>query len=1138
MRQLPTVTLGLLRHWASRVLLLGTLFIVSQLGVQAQTPPDFVALKEAWWAEHSLMPVSLPAQLPHHLPMEASLSPAQNGNFWGMVFQQSEAGNWDIYLKEDTQVKKRITEHPAADVYPRLTIGGTRIAFASNRDDNFEIYTMGLEGENLTRLTFDGALDTMPVWAPDGKQLIFVSERRGNADLYRINADGSGLTLLTENAVPDLHPHWSPDGSRVVWVQQNGSRGTLWVMNTDGSGAHPISGPHRFAARPVWSPDGSRIAFDADFDGDGLNQLGVINADGSDLRILTSRRTADEHWMGSWDVLGYHLAFTIIEWETNQETREIYIHSAHIQRYCMIEGEICGSYEDGPFAFNPDMQSLDVLPPQSYLQPLAPYSRRENLVLRGEIVDQGRSGVAGYRIQYRQGNEGAWTNVDLWFDSFNAPSVDLSIPLPELPIDEYFFRVTGVDYAGNQEAWPADERGQASTKLFTSLLAGRLTDTRGRPLVKYPVSIAPAPWEPPVTDHNGEFQLHLRFADLHTFQNSIQFLSNRDRYFSDYLIPSGNLIQNHDFEEANSRAWQLSGAAQLINEPSLAHSGNHSLSLGRHCMSGCLVELPLPTEYLPAWHHTQLYSDAQGNLHFLAQHITTLVHQVRTVDGFWQPYTILSNNSSLYTSDLAIGADGAIHIVWSEPSGTQQEGDLYHAWRTPAGEWHTPVVVGRGIEPQITVDGNGTLHVISRWKEGANAEPIELSYWRRTTTGTWSKQEVIATANPLYGYDLVTLGNTLHVIWGGHSAESNLSEVLHRQRDPRGQWSSPVQIRSGPYPASGLTPYTNLNLQVDGRNRLHLFWLDNQDSNVPQYYYRLWQAGSGWSTLESIPLGTEYSRPNQVWLFINQADQPMLLAGAVEIHTRTPQGVWTRSSIPVANNLQARETVQLHLTKPGELFVVGYSPATFTYHLYQSQPKPEPVLGQVAQRVTVPASMHRPTLAFLHNLVGELNATNGLTVTVTDALTTTLVYRHHQESFWGLGWADLSLWRGQTITVTFSFASAADLFSGATLDKVSLTSWRTPAVTSIDPQRIQSGVATKVRIAGENFLGQPTVMLDNQVLNDVRRLSENELEVDLPAMLRPGMYDLWITNPGERSATYAGALAIGDQRYLPFVSAP
>src|SRR5690606_27209269 len=121
-----------------------------------------------------------------------------------------EEENWEIRLQEGWQPSQRLTNHPAADVYPRLNIGGTKIAFTSERDGNFEVYTMGLAGENLTRVTFDDALDTMPVWSPDGKQLIFVSERRGNADLYRINADGSDLTLLTANDQPDLFPHWAP----------------------------------------------------------------------------------------------------------------------------------------------------------------------------------------------------------------------------------------------------------------------------------------------------------------------------------------------------------------------------------------------------------------------------------------------------------------------------------------------------------------------------------------------------------------------------------------------------------------------------------------------------------------------------------------------------------------------------------------------------------------------------------------------------------------------------------------------------------------------------------------------------------------------------------------------------------------
>jgi len=50
------------------------------------------------------------------------------------------------------------------------TLEGTKIAFQSDRDGNFEIYVMEADGSDPVRLTDNPAMDSQPAWSPGSQQ--------------------------------------------------------------------------------------------------------------------------------------------------------------------------------------------------------------------------------------------------------------------------------------------------------------------------------------------------------------------------------------------------------------------------------------------------------------------------------------------------------------------------------------------------------------------------------------------------------------------------------------------------------------------------------------------------------------------------------------------------------------------------------------------------------------------------------------------------------------------------------------------------------------------------------------------------------------------------------------------------------
>lgn len=165
-----------------------------------------------------------------------------------------------------------------------------KIAFASDRDGNFEIYIMNPDGGGLVRVTNHPAEDTHPTWSPDGTRLAFVSNRDGNKEIYVVNADGSGLTRLTNNTAEDFAPAWSPSTTtpKIAFVSHRDGNDEIYTMNPDGTGQTNITNNTGDDDDPAYLlTTGTLIAFASNRDGDKF-EIYRANADGSNLTRLTN----------------------------------------------------------------------------------------------------------------------------------------------------------------------------------------------------------------------------------------------------------------------------------------------------------------------------------------------------------------------------------------------------------------------------------------------------------------------------------------------------------------------------------------------------------------------------------------------------------------------------------------------------------------------------------------------------------------------------------------------------------------------------------------------------------------------------------------------------------------------------------
>lgn len=128
---------------------------------------------------------------------------------------------------------RALTHGPGGSASPVWSPDGSRLAFDSWRNNpdnpnfcfdvgcNIDIYTINVDGTNETRLTSDEARDWGPAWSPDGTRIAFASERdetrdwlvcqsECNSNIYVMDADGSNVRRLTESHTPDWNPQWRP----------------------------------------------------------------------------------------------------------------------------------------------------------------------------------------------------------------------------------------------------------------------------------------------------------------------------------------------------------------------------------------------------------------------------------------------------------------------------------------------------------------------------------------------------------------------------------------------------------------------------------------------------------------------------------------------------------------------------------------------------------------------------------------------------------------------------------------------------------------------------------------------------------------------------------------------------------------
>jgi imidazolonepropionase-like amidohydrolase/Tol biopolymer transport system component len=186
--------------------------------------------------------------------------------------QQKADQKWDVSADLGPTTKMDFETSEGTWMNLDVSPDGKRIVF----DLLGDIYTMPIDGARsaATRLTSGPVFDMQPKFSPDGKRIAFSSDRDGLWNIWTMTADGKDAKQVSRERRWFVNsPAWSPDGgfiyARKHFVKERSlGAGEIWMYHAanagDGLQVTERTGWQKDNGEPEISPDGRYLYYSKD----------------------------------------------------------------------------------------------------------------------------------------------------------------------------------------------------------------------------------------------------------------------------------------------------------------------------------------------------------------------------------------------------------------------------------------------------------------------------------------------------------------------------------------------------------------------------------------------------------------------------------------------------------------------------------------------------------------------------------------------------------------------------------------------------------------------------------------------------------------------------------------------------------